>query len=227
MTGEREIYTQLLKKFNSLADEDYAAFQRVLLNNEKLNVIGVRVPQLRRIAREYKNRVDELLPLPDIYYEVTFVKLLSAAYLPYDEFVKRVDKCVSLIDNWATCDSFTPACIKKHREDFIPFIEKYLLTDGEFFQGFALKTLLSFYVEEEYLAYIESCLKRADTKYYYAHMGAAWLLAEIVIKFYDEGVRILKENALDKKTRDKAIQKALESFRLTEDKKTFLRTLKQ
>lgn len=221
------LYKELSEKLNALADKKYAAFQSGLLADESIKVLGVRVPQLRRLAKEYRGRVDELLSLPDTCYEITFIKLIAASYLPYEEFIKRVDKCVSLIDNWATCDSFTPACLKNHREEFIPYIEKYLSEDSEFSQRFALKTLLSFYVEEKYLPLIEESIYKVDTKYYYVHMAAAWLVAEIAAKYFDYGESILIKGKLDIKTHNKAIRKAIESFRLSQEDKNRLRTLKK
>jgi len=220
-------YKEFLKELFAAADKDYAAFQIGLLANEKLNVIGVRVPVLKSLGKKYCGRVDELFAFPDEYYEVTFIKLMAASCLPYAEFIKRVDACVSLIDNWATCDSFTPKCIKAHKAEFLPYIERYLKMDGEFFQRFALKTLLSFYVEEGYLPYIEGCLYKADTSYYYVHMAAAWLMAEIAAKHFDYAVKILKKGKLDKKTHNKSIQKAIESFRLSVEEKDLLRSLKR
>ena len=84
--------------------------------------------------------MDELFTYPDEYYEVTFIKLTAAALLPFEKFLSYVDKCVSLIDNWATCDCFDAKCIAKHREEFLPYIKKYARADGEFYQRYALVT---------------------------------------------------------------------------------------
>ena len=81
-------------------------------------------------------------------------------------------------------------------------------------------------MDEEYLPIIFGVLDEADTQYYYSHMGAAWLLAEVLVRFYDAGVRYLKEGMLDSKTKNKAIQKARESYRLTVDQKNSLKSLK-
>ncbi len=150
------------------------------------------------------------------------------------------DKCVSLIDNWATCDCFAPKCIADHKDDFLPFLYDCLYSDKEFTQRFALTTLLHFYVEDKYLQLIFDAVQEdVDLDLYYVHMAAAWLIAEVVVKFYDDGVTFLKCNAecYDKegkgreffeiKTHNKAIQKACESYRLTKEQKDFLRGLKR
>ncbi|MDE7082721.1 MAG: DNA alkylation repair protein [Clostridia bacterium] len=219
-------YQELLNELQTFADEDYRIFNKKLLKNDAISVLGVRVPQLRKIAKKYIDCVDELLGFPDEYYEVTFVKLTAVSCLKWEEFIKRVDGCVALIDNWATCDCFTPKCIEKHKDEFLEFIYKYLANDGEFYKRFALTTLLHFYVKEKYFNIIEDILKTVETEKYYVHMAAAWLIAELLIKNYDGAVNFLKEEYTDKKTHNKAIQKACESYRLTAEQKTYLKGLK-
>ncbi len=225
-------YQEFLRELDALADGSYLAFHKKLLKNDSINVLGVRVPDLRKLAKKYKDEVETLLTFPDELYEVTFVKLSAVALLPYGQFIKYVDKCVPLIDNWATCDCFAPKCIEKHKDEFLPYIYSYLDNGGEFYQRFALTTLLHFYVEEKYLQQILSILQEdIDTDLYYVHMAAAWLIAEMLIKFYNDTVEFLKANAegyfFDKKTHNKAIQKACESYRLSDEQKTFLKGLKR
>ena len=221
------LYPEFLAEIKSFADENYREFHKKLLKNDNINVIGVRVPDLRKLAKKHGGDFNEILYFPDEYYEVTFIKLTIASRLPFAEFVKVVDKLVPLIDNWATCDCFTPDCIKAHRDEFLPFIRKYLAVDDEFFQRFALTTLLHYYVEEKYLELIFSFLGSCDTRYYYVHMAAAWLLAEVLVKYYDHGKSFLMEHSLDKKTHNKAIQKACESFRLSNDRKNYIKGIKR
>ncbi|MDE7454125.1 MAG: DNA alkylation repair protein [Clostridia bacterium] len=221
------LYRQLLTELNGYADEEYKTFHKRLLKNDNINVIGVRVPILRKIAKKYKDEVDGLLACPDEYYEVTFIKLTAVSMLEYGQFIKYVDKCVPLIDNWATCDCFVPKCINSHRDEFMPYIRKYAAADGEFYQRFALTTLLHFYVEDKYAETIFALAERSDTSLYYVHMAVAWLIAETLVKFYDKAKSFLLENTLDKKTHNKAIQKACESFRLSNDQKNYLKGIKR
>lgn len=220
-------YQKLLAELEIYADESYKAFHRKLLNNDDVNVLGVRIPVLRKIAKNYREMIDELFTFPDEYYEVTFIKLTVASGLKYDEFVKYADRCVSLIDNWATCDCFSPKCVLKHKEEFLPYIYGYFDTGKEFYQRFALVTLLHFYVEENYLDVIFSLSARASTQFYYVHMAVAWLLAEAAVKYFDRCAEFLKSSPLDKKTHNKAIQKATESFRLTDNQKYVLKGMKK
>lgn len=229
------LYKELLAELESFADDGYRDFHKRLLKNENIRVLGVRVPQMRKIAKSLVGNVDELLSFPDEYYEVTFIKLTAVSLLKWEEFIKYVSRCVPLIDNWATCDCFAPKCIEKHKEEFLPYIYTFFAEEQEFYQRFALTTLLHFYVEEKYYDKILQLITEAETdEYYYVHMAAAWLLAELIIKFYDQTVEFLKATIeasrkgleVDKKTHNKAIQKACESFRLTAEQKTYLKGLK-
>ena len=221
------LYEELLSKLKTLSDSDYAAFHSRLLNNPKINVIGVRTPLLRKLAKEYKDSFNELLTLPDEYDEVTFLKLIVASLLPFEEFIKVVDRCVELIDNWACCDCFKAVCIGKHKQEFLPFVKAYIGVNREFYQRYGLVTLLHFYVEEDYLDLIFESAEKADTRYYYVHMAVAWLVAEVLVKHYDKGREYLKLQRLDRATHNKTIAKACESYRLTKEQKTELKGLKR
>ena len=220
-------YQELLDELNLLAEEEYCSFHKKLLKNESLNVLGVRIPALRKIAKKYVNLIDELMGFPDEYYEVTFIKVTAVSLLRYEEFIRYVDRCVVLLDNWATCDCFAPKCIVGHKQDFLSYIEKYLSHGGEFYQRFALTTLLHFYVEENYLSLIFEKVSSANNRLYYVHMASAWLVAETLVKFYDTAKNFLLKETLDIKTHNKAIQKAVESYRLTAEKKNILKGMKR
>lgn len=219
-------YQELLTELNSFADENYKKFHSKLLKNENIKLLGVRTPILRELAKKYKNFVDEILLFPDEYYDVTFIKLTIVSLMPYNLFIKYVDQSVDLINNWATCDCFKAKCIKNNKEKFLPYISKYLASEKEFYQRYALVTLLNYYVTEEYLQLIFHSVTNCDTTKYYVYMAAAWLIAEVLIKRFDFGVKILKSGLLDNKTRNKSIHKAVESFRLSPEQKTYLKTLK-
>lgn len=109
----------------------------------------------------------------------------------------------------------------------MPYIRKYAADPGEFEQRFALTTLLHFYVDGQYLETIFAIVERCDTSKYYVHMAAAWLIAETLVKHYERAVGFLSDNSLDKKTHNKAIQKACESFRLSNDRKNYLKGMKR
>ena len=220
-------YETLLAELNARSDESYRAFHKKLLKNESINVIGVRTPALRALAKEHKDDWRELISFPDTYYEVTFLKCAVAGKLPFETFCTVVDGLVPLLDNWATCDTFTAPCIAKHREEFLPYIERYLADGREFVHRFGLTTLLHDYVEERYLPLIFESVRACDGTQYYVSMAAAWLMAEVLVKHYDAGVRVLQEGSLVREIHNKAIQKARESYRLDAAQKAYLNTLKR
>ena len=221
-------YNDLLTLLQTYREEKFAEFQRGLILPPKAKILGVRTPVLRKIAKDIfkKGLTERLLGFPDEYYEVTFIKLTAVSKLPYESFLQYLPTCVSLIDNWALCDSFKANCIKTHKDEFLPELANVFSTGKEFYQRYALVMLLSYYCEENYFSIIKEYLKGADTRLYYVKMAAAWLFAEVVIKDYSLGIQWLKEGIVTPVTQDKAIQKARESFRLDEEKKRFLNSLK-
>ncbi len=218
-------YSQFLDKITPHAEEEFAAFQRRFIFTER-KILGIRTPTLRKLAKEIEVDIQTLFSYPNEYYEVVFIKLTVASQLPYECFLEYVEPCVSLIDNWALCDSFKAKCIHRNRRAFLSVIERLFQTGKEYYVRYALVVLLAEYVEEEYLPSVLSYIRRADTRSYYVHMAVAWLTAELLVKYYDTGVALLKEGVLSKKTHNKAIQKAIESYRITKERKDALRALK-
>ncbi len=219
-------YGDVLQKLNALADERYRIFHSRLLKNEKIRVLGVKVPLLRALAKEWKGELETLLSFPDEYYEVTFLKCQAVALLPFEAFCKNVERVLPLIDNWATCDSFRPNCLRAHKREFLPYVERYCKDEREFIKRFGLVTLLVYYVEEAYLPLLFEKIRACKEEPYYVMTACAWLLAEILIKHYDAGVSFLKENCIPPRTRDCAVQKATESFRISPAQKLQLKALR-
>ncbi len=218
-------YLEFLNILTSYKEETFADFQRRLIFT-KYKILGVRTPILRKLAKEYKENLKDIFAFPNEYYEVVFIKLTLVSTLKYEAFLSYLDACVALMDNWALCDSFKAVCIKKRKEEFLLVLKEIFERGGEYEQRYPLVVLLSEYMEEKYLSTIEGFIRRADTKPYYVHMATAWLIAEILVKEYEFGVKLLKEKLTDEKTHNKAIQKAVESYRLTQEQKEFLRSLK-
>lgn len=225
-------YKELLGEILSQSEDEFAQFQRRIIKDEKLKIAGVRTPALRKLAKKYRGKYEELCAFPDEYYEVVFVKLTVAALLPFEQFTAVCDRCVASISDWALCDTFTPKCIEGHREEFVPFIKKYLAAGegfyngGEFVRRFALSTLLSFYVEEEYLPLIFKSITECDPNRYYVMMGAAWLLAEVIIKYFDQGLAYLNSTMCDINVKNKAISKVCDSYRVSKERKELLKLLR-
>ena len=218
-------YSEFIDVLASQAESKYADFHSSLTPT-KYKILGVRVPILRKLAKQYQGDFDDILSFPNEYYEVVFIKLTLISCLPYEEFIRHLDYAVSLMDNWALCDSFKAKCIKAHKNDFLPILENIFNDGREFYQRYVLVVLLSEYMDKNYLSVIEDYIKRANTVPYYVHMAVAWLVAEILVKYYEYGITIFGKSILKPNTHNKAIQKAIESYRLTENQKEYLKSLK-
>lgn len=218
-------YLSFLDELRGLSEEDFAIFQRKLIFT-KQTVLGIRTPVMRSIAKKYKGEIESIFAFPDEYYETTFIKLAIVASLPYSQFVAYLPRCVDLMDNWATCDMFKAKCIAKNREAFLPVLQLIFDKKTEFAERYVLVTLLGYYMDKEYYDTVLYYLRLADYSKYYVYMAAAWLLAELIVKDYEYGTALLQSEPLPTKTRNKAIQKALESYRLNKEQKERLRSLK-
>ena len=228
-------YDKILKELEEMRDEKFRLFNERIVNVPSGTSLGVRIPLLRAYARALVRRADfsweELDLFPDTYLEIRMLKCLCTGYakLSYPELKERIRKCVPVIDGWAVCDVFCSTLkeIKKHREEYRSELERFVAEGSEFSQRFAYVLMLGCYMEREYLPFVFEMLDAAQAQYYYTMMGAAWLLAEVLVRFYDSGCAFLRENALDKRTHNRAIQKARESFRLSAERKEALLLLKR
>lgn len=228
-------YEETLAELSAMKDEKYRLFNERIANIPAGTSIGVRTPLLRGYAKKFIRReelsLDELLRWPDELFEIRLLKCLCVAYLrmPFAQKMRYVARCLPVLDGWAVCDLFCSTLkeVKAHREEFLPFLRSCVEEGSEFYQRFAYVMLLGCYMEEAWLPEIFSLLGRAHTQYFYTRMGAAWLIAEVLVKFYDAGVAYLRASPLDAKTLNKAIQKARESYRLSDEQKNSLKLLKK
>lgn len=228
-------YGQIIAGLTAMQDEKYRVFNERIVKIPQGTSIGVRTPLLRgfgkSLVRDPSFDLDALLAFPNDVFEIRLLKCFAVGYaeMPFGQKVRYIEACVPVIDGWAVCDLFCSTLkeVKKHRESFLPYIEKYIGEGTEFSQRFGYIMLLGCYMEREYLPVIFSLLEKAETEYYYTHMGAAWLIAEVLVKFYEEGAAYLRNSSLAAKTVNKAIQKARESFRLTDAQKNYLKSLKK
>lgn len=228
-------YTEILRELENMRDEKFRLFNERIVNVPEGTSLGVRIPQLRAFARALVKRGDfsweSLDSFPNTYLEIRMLKCLCTGYakLSFQNLKERIEKCIPVIDGWAVCDVFCSTLkeIKKHREDYLPELEKFVGEGKEFSQRFAYVLMLGCYMEREYLPFIFRLLDRAQTQYYYTMMGAAWLLAEVLVHFYGEGVSYLRDGKLSVTAKNKAIVKACESFRIDVSQKNFLKSLKK
>lgn len=226
--------TSWQKMLFTLQDEDYRSFQSKLMPTvapEK--VIGVRIPILRKLAKEYLRKAPEdvvsfLHQLPHHYYEENLLHALFVA--EEKDFAKalvQTDIFLPYIDNWAVCDLFVPKIFAHHKNELLPNIRRWLLSSHPYSKRFALKQLMTHYLdssfEPEYLDWAAS-LKSEE---YYVNMMVAWYVCEALIRQYDAAHKLLLSEKLDPWTHNKSIQKATESRRISADTKAYLKTLRR
>ena len=212
-------YRELLCALEQRGEEGYRLFNDRIANILAGSSVGVRMPALkaygRELLREEDFDLDGLLSFPDDVYEVRLLKCFAVGRckMPFGEKVGYIRRCIPVIDCWSVCDLFCASLkeVKGHREMFLPEIERCVEEGGEFQQRFAYVMLLA----------------KAKTQYYYVYTGAAWLIAEVLVKFFAEGAAFLRDCPLDARTVNKAIQKARESYRLGEGQKNYLKSLKK
>lgn len=225
---------KIKKKLFELADPKYKEFHGGLCPGTE-NIIGVRVPVLRKYAQElfkekdWKQTIEEI---DDEYYEEIMLQGMLIGQAKNEDIntiLKYMEKYVPKIDNWAICDIFCAGLkiTKKYKKEMWNFIQKYLKSDKEFEIRFAVVMILDYYIDEEYLKEDFKIFDDIKHEGYYVKMAVAWAISVCLIKYYEDTVEYLKTSKIDNWTYNKAIQKAIESYRISDNQKNFLRKLKK
>lgn len=212
-------------------DEKYKEFQTKLVPNiSKDTIIGVRTPDLRRIAKElfvskeYKSFLNEL---PHKYYEENLIHFFVISMIKdFDECIKETEKFLPYVDCWPVSDQATPKVFKKHHDKLLSYIKKWIKSKHIYTSRFGIRMLMNEYLGDdfkpEYLKLVAS-IKSDD---YYLKMMVAWYFATALAKRYDETIAYFEEHKLDDWIHKKAIQKAIESYRVSNEHKEYLKKLK-
>ncbi|WP_405354370.1 DNA alkylation repair protein [Ruminococcus sp.] len=227
-----ENFTEYLK---SNADLKFRAFHSSLVPDTDSNsFIGIRMPFMRKLAKEIsKGNAREFLDISKSeYYEQRIISAIVTGLIKtndYDDFISLVNAFMPKINNWAVCDCFCGGLkeVKKYKKEFFEYLLKYLNSNNEWYIRFAFVMMLNYYLESEY---IDEVLKRCDSvnsDKYYILMAQAWMLATAYAKQKEATHRYFLNNNLNDATFNKAIQKCIESLRVSDEDKKFLRTLKR
>lgn len=223
--------TSIQNKLTHLVDDDYRAFAiKGILTDYPF--LGVRTPDLRSLAKEIEKsdeKEDFLKQEPQSYEELTMQGFIIAS-LPYEEMKTRLPEYVAKIDNWATTDMVVSSLksIKKHREDFLPEVDKFLNSPHEFTVRTGLICLKAYYITPDYLAVIfDRIVSVKDREEYYIKMAVAWLVSECFIKYPDETYGFLNAKILPAWTQNKSISKIRDSYRVEKEIKDSLLSLKK
>lgn len=214
-----------------LQDPDYRDFQSRLIPTMSTDrMIGVRTPELRKFAKELGKRPDKdefLENLPHRYYdEDQLHAFLLSEMKDYGECLAAVERFLPFVNNWATCDQMSPRVFRKHRTELLKPIRDWLTSEQPYMVRFGVGMLMEHYLDGDFdLAYPEM-VARLRSDEYYVNMMIAWYFATALAKQYDAVLPFLEEQRLDDWTHNKAIQKAIESRRITPEQKAYLRGLK-
>jgi len=223
------IKTTIQKTLISMGEEKYREFSSNLMPSvEKSKVIGVRIPTLRKYAKELKNYESFLAELPHEYFEENNLHaFLIERQQSFDECIEKLDAFLPYIDNWATCDSMKPKVLKKEPEKLLKHIIKWINSKDVYAIRYAINLLMSFYLEENFKKdYLDLVLEVKSNEYYINTMRA-WYFATALAKRYKETLPYIENNLLDTWTHNKTIQKAVESRRISEQQKQYLKKLKK
>ena len=222
----------LTDRLFSLQDPEYRDFSAKLMPNvDKSAVIGVRTPQLRKLAGEiYRegNYQSFLQNLPHKYFEENNLHgfLIEKIREP-KEYLQEIEKLLPYIDNWATCDLIHPKCLKKDPELVIKHVKKWLGSSHTYTVRYGIGVLLSDFLDElfrpDYLDWVASV--KSDE--YYINMMRAWYFATALAKQYKAAIPFIENGILDKWTLNRTIQKAVESYRIPDDVKSYLKQFRQ
>ena len=222
------------KELFELQDKKYQEFQKKLCPGTE-SIIGIRVPILRNYAKELLKKYDlkELMEnINDNYQEEIMLQgmLIGRAKEDFDIIIKYVKAFIPKIETWAVCDTFCTGLkiTKKHKDEMWKFIQKYLKSKKEFEVRFGIVMILDYFIDEEHLEDNFKIFNSIKLDKYYVQMAVAWAISICLIKYYERTVRYLQEEAnLDNFTYNKSIQKAIESYRITDEQKDFLRKMKK
>ena len=226
-----DLEQKVQKQLMAMQDLKYRDFQCKLMPTVASDtVIGVRTPELRKFAKEFSKKpdVDEFLKiLPDKYYEENNLHgFLIETIKDYDRVITELDAFLPYVDNWATCDLMRPKIFQKHLEELLGKIKEWINDDHTYTIRFGIEMLMSFYLDEQFCPEFLELVSYVQSEEYYVNMMVAWYFATALAKQYDDTLPYIEQHRLSKWTHNKAIQKAVESYRISDGQKTYLRTLK-
>lgn len=224
--------TSVREKLIAMADSAYLEFT-LGLNPDTGTMLGVRIPQLRILARQIarSNWQEYLETTQDQYFEEVMLRgmIIGYARIPEQERLELITGFVPVIPGWGICDTFcsTLASAKQHRSLYWDFLQPYLSSHNEFELRFAVVMLLSHFITGEYIDRILAILDGIKHDGYYVQMAVAWAVSFCFIKFPEKTLPFLTHNTLDDFTFSRSIQKIVDSYRVDNQAKDMVRSLRR
>ena len=223
--------TDLHKELKKLQDEKYRDMQvKIIPTVKPESIIGVRTPELKAMAKEilksgdYK---DFLNDLPHKYFEENQLHaFILSGMKDADECFEELEKFLPYVDNWATCDQMSPKIFKKHKDELFNRVKVWIASDEPYTIRFGVGMLMEHFLDDDFDAKYPAMVAKLRSDEYYVNMMIAWYFATALAKQYDTIIPYIEKKKLDKWTHNKAIQKSVESYRITDKQKAYLKTLK-
>ncbi len=226
-TNSVDITAQLF----DLQDIAYADFQSKLLPTiQRETVIGVRTPNLRKMAKQIcKTPAAQVFmqALPHRYFDENQLHaFILSEEKDFDRCMEELELFLPYVDNWATCDQLTPRCFKKHTMELLPHIRKWMKSTHTYTIRFGMGMLMRYYLDGEFKPEYLEWVASIKSDEYYIRMMQAWFFATALAKQWDATLPYIEQHRLHPWTHNKSIQKAIESYRITDEQKALLKTLK-
>ncbi len=224
------INEEIREKLYDRQDLKYRDFQAKLIPGmETEKMIGVRTPDLRKIAKQMVKREDigEFLEnLPHEFFDENQVHAFVISELKdYGRCVQGVERFLPFVDNWATCDQMSPKVFKKHRPELLDSIKEWIRSEHTYTVRFAVGMLMQHYLDEDFDPEYPEMVAEVQSEEYYIRMMIAWYFATALAKQYEAVLPYIEERRLEPWTHNKTIQKAVESYRITPEQKEYLKSL--
>lgn len=226
-----ELCNTIRKELFAMQDREYRDFHKKLIPIiDEDRIIGIRTPVLRKYAKECAKRLgiyNYLHELPHMYYEENNLHAFIIETInDYDKCMEELELFLPYIDNWATCDSLSPKVFKKNRAALLQHIKVWIGSDKVYTIRFAIGMLMRLYLDENFKKEYIDMVVSVHSDEYYINMMRAWYIATALAKQYDCAVEYIRNRELDNWTHNKAIQKAVESNRISTGTKLYLKSLK-
>jgi 3-methyladenine DNA glycosylase AlkD len=222
-----EFIVELLQKNR---DEKYGQFQsRLLPTVEPAAIIGVRTPVLRDIAKQLKK--DEkcqmfLSELPHTYFEENQLHgFIISEMTDFAGCMQELERFLPYMDNWATCDQTSPKVFKKHKEELFSYIQRWLSSGHAYTVRFAIGMLMKHFLDDDFKREYLDMVTGIRSDEYYVNMEIAWYMATALAKQWETAIPYMENHKMGKWVHNHTIQKARESYRITEEQKRYLKTL--
>ena len=222
-----EIRAELFK----MQDMNYRDFNSKLIPTvDKESMIGIRTPDLRKYAKQLgkSSEVKEFLQtLPHKYFDENQLHAFIISEIKdFKNCIAEINRFLPYIDNWATCDQLSPKVFKKYHNELLVYIKKWLKSDKVYTLRFGIGMLMEHFLDEDFDILYPETVSKIRSGEYYINMMIAWYFATALAKQYESVIPFIENNSLDIWTHNKAIQKAIESYRITDEQKAYLRELK-